>query len=386
MMLRRAALHATWRIAWRTTCGVACIALFSGCRDEAPVPEALLPPVAVSEVAVRDVRDRIEATGQLLARSEAAVAAQVAGQITRIHVDEGALVEKGQVIVEIDPELRRLEVASRRASVAEALAQQADARREGGRVEKMRSRGAASEAKVDEARTQLELAAARLEAARAGLGLAERALADSSVSAPFAGHLARRYVSEGEFVAGGAPLFDLVALEDIEVEFYLAERDSSLVSEGHRVEVRVAPFPGEVFPATVSVISPTIDPRTRTLRVKAQVDNREGRLRPGLFARADLGVSERSGVVMVPEDALLVRADGSVVFRMAGPGEVERVNVTTGIRRDGMVEIVSGLTATDQVVVRGQGELIDGSRVDVRSTTGQRPTDVAAGTTAESPK
>ncbi len=151
-------------------------------------------------------------------------------------------------------------------------------------------------------------------------------------------------MSEGEFVSAGSTLFDLVALDDMQVEFHLAERDSSLVSEGDRVGVRVAPFPDEVFPATVTIISPTIDPRTHTLRVKARVENREGRLRPGLFARADLGISERQDVVMIPEEAVLLRSDGSVVFRMLGADAAQRVRVTTGLHRDGLVEIVKGLS------------------------------------------
>ena len=143
---------------------------------------------------------------------------------------------------------------------------------------------------------------------------------------------------------------------------------------GDRVEVRVAPFPEETFLATVTVISPTIDVRTRTLRVKAEVDDREGRLRPGLFARADLGVSERSSVLMVPEDAIVLRSDGSVVFRLVGADEVERVQVTTGVHRDDLVEISHGLVADDVIVVRGQSRLIDGSVVEVRAADGTTPT------------
>lgn len=331
------------------------------------------PPVMVVSVQVRDVKDRIEATGQLLAKSSASVAAQVGGQITRIHADEGAAVDRGQVILEIDPESRELEFANRQALVAQAEAELLDRRRARARVASLRAKGAASQARGEEAQTQVQLGEARLAAARAQLGLAKRALSDSSVVAPFAGHLARRYVSEGEFVTVGKVLFDLVALENMEVEFHLAERDSSLVKKGHRVEVRVAPFPEETFLATVTVISPTIDVKTRTLRVKAEVDDREGRLRPGLFARADLGVSERTSVLMVPEDAIVLRADGSVVFRLVGTNEVERVPVTTGVHRDGLVEISHGLGRDDMIVVRGQSRLLDGSVVDVRAADGSTP-------------
>jgi len=119
------------------------------------------------------------------------------------------------------------------------------------------------------------------------------------------------------------------------------------------------------------MISPRIDPRSRTLRVKARIENCETRLRPGLFARADLGVSERPAVPMVPESAILQRSDGSIAFRMVGTDQVERLVLDTGTIRDGYVEVVSGLAAGDLIVVRGHARLVDGSRVDVRTKAGE---------------
>ena len=109
-----------------------------------------------------------------------------------------------------------------------------------------------------------------VEAARAELGVADRALRDASVRAPFAGWIARRDVSRGEYVRPGQPLFELVALDPIEVEFSVAERDSARVHIGQQVGVKVAPYPEEAFQGEVTVISPTLDPKTRTLRVQAQ--------------------------------------------------------------------------------------------------------------------
>ncbi|NNL65534.1 MAG: efflux RND transporter periplasmic adaptor subunit, partial [Myxococcales bacterium] len=191
-----------------------------------------------------------------------------------------------------------------------------------------------------------------------------------SVQAPFAGLVARRHVSAGEFVAPGQALFDVVALDPVEVEFHLAEVDSARVHVGDAVEVRVAPYPDEVFAARVTVIAPTIDPRTRTLRVKAELANPDGRLRPGLFARADLGVATRKGVPMVPQQAVLQRADGAVVFVVDAEQVARRMNVQTGVHRDRQVEIRSGLEPGMRVVVRGHAELIDGSPVSVRQEDG----------------
>jgi membrane fusion protein (multidrug efflux system) len=150
---------------------------------------------------------------------------------------------------------------------------------------------------------------------------------------------------------------------------------------GQTVEVRVAPFPDESFGATVTFVSPTIDPRTRTLRMKAQLENQEGRLRPGLFARVDLGVSMREGIAMVLEEAILQRADGAVLFRADPKNRVKRLVVETGVHHQGYVEIVRGVVPGDLIVSRGQERLFDGQLVVPRNAdgtlVGQRVPDVS---------
>jgi membrane fusion protein (multidrug efflux system) len=106
------------------------------------------------------------------------------------------------------------------------------------------------------------------------------------------------------------------------------------------------------------------------MRVLARVEPSEGRLRPGLFARADLGVATRENVLMVPEEAVLQRADGAVVYRRLEADRVARVPVETGVHKDGMVEIVKGLEASDVVVTRGHAGLVDGMRVSPRNPDG----------------
>ena len=359
------------RIATTATLVTLLAAVAAGCGGETPPPPAAAPPVLVAEVEAHRVEDRIEATGQLLARSQAAVAAQVGGQITGVVRDEGEAVDEGALVIEIDPERRRLEVQRARAMLAQADAQASEAERELARIEKLHAQGVAADAKLDQVRTALRSAASNRESLQAQLGMMERSLRDASVTAPFAGLVARRYVSEGEFVAPGQKLFDLVALDPIEVEFHLPERDSSRVTVGAPVTVRVAPFPDETFPATVSVVSPTIDAATRTLRVKASLANPDGRLRPGLFARADLGIAVREGVPMIPEEAVLQRSDGPVAFRLAGGDRVERRRLELGVIRGGLVEVREGLAPGDRVVVRGQSDLMDGAAVSVRDAAGQ---------------
>ncbi|MCX5737120.1 MAG: efflux RND transporter periplasmic adaptor subunit [Proteobacteria bacterium] len=355
----------------------------AGCGDKAKTAETSAPPVLVAPVESRRVEDRIEATGELRAQNAAAIAAQVGGQVTKLVRDEGVAAAANDVVIEIDPERRDLEARNARAMWSQADAQASEAERDLTRIEMLHKEGVAADAKLDSVRTQLRLARSNRDAAQAQLGMAERGARDSSVRAPFAGLIARRYVSEGEFVQPGQKLFDLVALDPIEVEFTLPERDSSRVVLGQPVAVRVAPFPDEVFQATVSVVAPTIDPMTRTLRVKARMSNTDGRLRPGLFARADLGVSVRENVVMIPEEAVLQRADGAVAYRINAAGRAERRVMKLGVIRDGRVEVIEGLAAGDRIVVRGSDQLVNGSAVSLREATGEAAATSGVGAAAE---
>jgi membrane fusion protein (multidrug efflux system) len=338
-----------------------------GCGEPAAEEHALARPVVVVPVTVSTIEERIQATGELDAKERAVLASEVDGVVTELAVDEGDRVEEGGLLLAVDPEKRALAVANVRAMQRDAEAALAEAGRDAARVRKLHGQGIASDAALDKAETGLSRARARVEASRAELGVSERALRDANVRAPFAGWIARRDVSRGEYVRPGQPLFELVALDPIEVEFSVAELDSARVAIGQQVQVEVAPYPQESFQGLVTVISPTLDPKTRTLRVKAQIANGDGRLRPGLFARADLGIARREGALLVPEEAVLQRADGEVLFVVTPDDMARRVVVTTGLQRDGKIEIVSGVAEQDQVVVRGHAVLVDGVPVTRRS-------------------
>ena len=343
----------------------------SGCKIRSSEVENPAHAVVLAPVEVRDVEEHVAAAGQLVAKQRAEVAAQVPGEVTAIVVDEGEPVAEGAVVVEIDPDRRALDLDRARARLSEAASGLLEAQRQRGRMGTLAKRDVASRAQLEQADSSLEAARARVQAAQADLGAAERATADSRVAARFAGVVGRRFVSRGEFVQPGQKLFELVSLDPVEVEFSLPESDASRLALGLPLDVSVAPWPGEVFHATVSMVSPVVDDRTRTLRVKALLPNPDGRLRPGLFARADLGIAKRPHVLLVPEEAVLQRADGAVVFRAsADHSRAERRVVQLGRIKDGQVEIGAGLDPGDVVVVRGHSQLSDGAAIQARSADG----------------
>src|SRR5512145_190005 len=220
---------------------VCALLLALGCGEAAPPEQALARPVVVVPVTVSTVEERIEATGELDAKERAEVASEVDGVVTELAVDEGDRVEEGALLLAIDPEKRALMAANVRAMHRDAQATLAEAEREAVRIRKLHDGGIASDAALDKAETGLSRARSRVEATKAELGVAERTVRDANLRAPFAGWIARRHVSRGEYVRTGQALFELVALDPIEVEFSVAERDSARVAVGQRVQVQVAP-------------------------------------------------------------------------------------------------------------------------------------------------
>ena len=359
------------------------LALGAACRSHKAADESPARAVVLAPVEMRDLEERVAAAGQILAKQRADVAAQVPGEVTAILVDEGQPVAEGAVVIEIDPDRRALDLDRARARLSEAGAGLLEAQRQSSRAHALAKHKVTSKAELEQADAALEAARSRVQAAQADLGAAERAVSDSRVATRFAGVIGRRFVSRGEFVQPGQKLFELVSLDPVEVEFSLPEADASRLRLGLPLDVTVAPYPGEIFHAEVSMISPVIDERTRTLRVKALLPNPDGRLRPGLFARADLGIAKRTNVLLVSEEAVLQRADGQVVFRAVdGGARAERRVVEVGRIQNGLAEIRSGLAPGDVVVVRGQSTLIDGAAISARNADGSRVVPASAQTSA----
>jgi len=344
----------------------ALVAGVSGCREEVAGVEEILPSVSAAEVVAVALEDEIQASGDLRARLHTEISAEVAGQVTEIRIDEGGAVAEGAVVLELDPDRRELDVDAARARLAQARANLVKERRQADRVRKLRSENVASVQQLEEAETALLLARSAVEVEEAAVGVAERALADASVSAPFAGLVSRRMVQLGEFVQPGAPLFELVALDPLEAIFSLTELDTERVEVGQRIEIRVGAFEERVFEGEITFVAPTVDPTTRTLRIKAEVRNDQGLLRPGLFARIALDVGRRADVLMVPEESLTQRAGNAFLYRIGTDDRVARVDVETGARHAGLVEVRGPLTAGERIVRRGHGGLSDGMVVVVR--------------------
>ena len=343
-----------------------------GCAEEEEFVEELLPSVSVYVLELRTLSEEIRASGDLEARFHTEIAAEVDGRVTELAVDEGGQVDEGAIVIEIDPARRDLDLAAAKARLSQARAERRNQERKTRRIRELRSQNVSSIQQLEEAETMLALAGAAVRAEEAAVGVAERAVRDSSVTAPFAGLVARRSVELGEYVQAGKSLFELVALNPLEAIFSLTELDTERVRLGQRVEISVGAFPNRTFEGRVSFVAPTVDPATRTLRIKAEIENAGDVLRPGLFARVSLGVAERENILMVPAESLIQRVGGASIYRVndseGSEGLVERVAVQVGATDGDYVEVRGSVRPGDRIVRRGHGGLANGMSVVVRAS------------------
>jgi membrane fusion protein (multidrug efflux system) len=206
-------------------------------------------------------------------------------------------------------------------------------------------------------------------------------VADRTITAPFAGVLGLRQVSLGALVAPGTVITTLDDDSTIKLDFTLPEAALSAIAQGQAISATSDAWPGVAFDGHIADIDSRVDPETRAVRVRAELPNSDGRLRQGMLLRVRVQLPTRQALVL-PELAVQQEAEQSSVFRVGADGKVEQVPVKLGTRREGVVEVVSGLKAGDRVVVEGTVKLHPGSTVveAAKAATPQSPTATPATT------
>jgi membrane fusion protein (multidrug efflux system) len=241
-----------------------------------------------------------------------------------------------------------------------------------------------AEAELASARSAVRVAEADLRRREADLALARKKLTDVTLRAPIAGAVARRHLNPGQYVLADTPVFTIVQSDPLKFTGTVAEHAALAVRPGQAVRVRVEPVAGRHFAGRVTRVSPAVDVTSRTVQIEAEVPNREGLLKPGLFARAAVVLREDRDVAFVPETAVSYFAGITRVFVVA-EGKAHARPVTLGARQDGLVEIVKGVQAGEQVATSGLGQLQDGAAVTT-APAGGRPPRAAPAPTSRRPE
>lgn len=321
-------------------------------------PGGFKMPVEMATVEQRDWPVIARAVGSLTADESATLRNLTPGHVVAIPGIEGSIVTQGQPIVQIDDEKLRYEL------------QRAGARRDEAQSQLQRRSPLFQQQLISESEmTEVKAAAT---ASEAEFALARRLLNDATVRAPISGTLSRRHISLGDYAAAGSPLFDLVKTDWLKLEFSLPENLLSSVAVGAEVKVVTAAYPGQTFTGKVDFIDPVIDPATRSVRLRARVDNSNGLLRPNLFVNAEITVDTIRQALVIPEEAVIPSLGRTAVFAVENDA-AKRVEVTVADRAPGLVALRTGLTPNGKVVTGGHQKLQDGMPVMTLPPPGAMP-------------
>jgi membrane fusion protein (multidrug efflux system) len=364
-------------------------------RSTTQLAVAVAPVAATEQPIARFIR----VTGTLTAEEQADVAAETAGRVVATPVERGTPVVEGAVIaklssVETDASLKEAEanaaqIEARLAlgpeglfdvnkvpEVANARASLTLAQAEFARIEKLLAERVVSQSEYDQRKTAVEAARQQYEAAknaaeqqyqalqasRARVTLARKAVNDTTVRAPFAGIIAQRMVSTGDYVTRGMKVAEVVRITPLRIELTVPEQFVADVKVSQPVSFTVDAFPGRTFEGQVRYVSPSLRADQRALTVEASVPNAKGELKPGMFATALVEQAKKLPGVLVPAGAVRTVSGTSRVFVVTGDHAEERI-VTTGQKVDPLVEITTGLKTGERVATENVNQLVDGVKV-----------------------
>jgi membrane fusion protein, multidrug efflux system len=229
----------------------------------------------------------LTANGEFVSPASSNVAPKIPGRVERIHVDEGARVQRGQPLLTLESDYFRLDVERARAELERATALRAEAERELGRKQELRQKDSVPQAVLDRAKAAHDQAVAAHSGASTGLRIANQRLADAVIRSPLTGVVAEKRTDAGEFLGDGGVAFVVIQTAPLKLRFMVPEKYLAQIRPGQSVTAKVDPYPGETFKGTIRTVGGVIDPQTRTMFAEAEFANEDGRLRPGLFARVE---------------------------------------------------------------------------------------------------
>jgi RND family efflux transporter MFP subunit len=373
----------------------------SGDAKTKDTPAAERPAISVTPVAAveRPIARFIRATGTLMAEDQADVAAETPGRVVAAPIERGTAVAEGAELIRISPTEADAQLKEAEANAAQiearlgltagapldinkvpevqtAKASYDLAQSEFTRIQSLLEQRVVSQSEYDQRRTQAEAArqqyeAARnaaaqqyqsLQAARARVALARKAFADTVVRAPFAGAVAQRLVSVGDYVTRGMKVAVVVRVNPLRVQLTVPEQFVAAVATRSRVNFEVDAYPGRQFEGTVRYVSPALQAEQRALTIEASVPNPRGELKPGFFVTARIELPSKTPGILVPASAVQTTSGTSRVYVVNGDHVEERI-VTTGQAVGNLVEITKGLKAGERVGTTNVAQLADGLKV-----------------------
>lgn len=330
----------------------------AGASNQAETKEEVVVriPVATEVVERQAITSSFRTTATLEAREETDIISKANGIVEEILVEEGDWVEKGQLLAHLRDDEYRIQVA-------QAKAELNSIQQELKRVKDMAERDMISADAYDKLRFQADTLQARYD-------MAALNLAETEIRAPISGFIATRYAKLGNMISQYQPqkLFHIVALDELQGNVHLPERELQFIQVGQTAELKVSAMPGQTVMAKVDRISPVVDTQSGTFKVVLSVANPDNALKAGMFAHVKLHYATHEDAITVPRYAVQSLDGKHSVFTVDAEGVAHKVDVELGFEDETHVEIINGVNAGEQLVVSGQANLKDAALVEVIAT------------------
>jgi membrane fusion protein, multidrug efflux system len=329
-----------------------------------------MPPTTVTSASVKneDWAPRLTAVGSVSAVQGAVVSTELAGVVSEINFDSGAVAKKGEVLMKLD------------ASQEEALLRSAEADAQLAGTDLERSRDLAMKKVVSGA--ELDSAQSKFRRMNAVVDQMRSSIAKKTVIAPFDGQLGIRQVNVGQMINAGQQVVGLTALDPLYVDFALPEQYLSKLAKGLEVTVQSDAFPGRQFKGKLTAINSMVDPVTRNVPLQATLDNPDHALHPGMFAKVEVALSETKKTIVIPGSAVSYAPYGDSVFVIEKQKDpktgkesdmLRQQFVRVGEARGDFVAVTQGLKEDQTVVSTGVFKLRNGMAVAVNNDLAPKP-------------
>lgn len=309
-------------------------------------------PVEVATTNRGDIAAYYSTTTTLEAEQEATVVAQVRGITRELLVEEGDLVRKGQVIARLEEDQYKIE-ADRAKATLDRLYNDYQRNKE------LFEKDLLSAEAYENSRFEYE-------SQKAAYELAELNLQNTQIKSPITGVVSERFIKVGNMIGVDQQVFKVTDFDPLQAILYIPEHELSKLRKDQTAVLSIDALPGDEFTGHVERISPIVDPASGTFKVTVQINDKSGKLRPGMFGRIKIVYDTHMNTLMIPKSAIVNEDITQSVF-VVKDDTVFRKNIITGYANGVNIEVLSGLNEGEIVVTVGQGSLIDSSRVQVVS-------------------
>lgn len=319
--------------------------------DGKPKQEEPRIPVEIAVAARQNINESWQGTANLEPEAEAQVVTKTSGVVLKIHVEEGDVVSKGQVLAQLDSDRQRLSLMQTRATLAKM-------KNDYQRQQQLFERKLIGSEAFERAKFDLETQVAMSQ-------MNELELSYTEIRAPISGVISKRFVKEGNLLTLNQAVFKIDDFDPLQAVLSVPEREMARIAAGQPVQMLVDAVPGMVFTGTLARVAPTVDAASGTFRATAEFRDESGKLRSGMFGRINLVYQSRDDVLTVPRNALLGEDQNTASLFVVDGETVKRHAVKLGYIGGGVAEVVEGISDGAQVVTLGQAALRDGTKVQV---------------------